>query len=82
MKRDILGYKIEQIEKEQEFNEELRIRYANIKEKQTRIEYNKKSIEDAVRAILEASEEIHEEFGSGFQDKVSSIMKINYERCL
>ena len=74
--RDILGYKIEQIEKEQEFNEELRIRYANIKEKQTRIEYNKKSIEDAVRAILEASEEIHEEFGSGFQDKVSSIMKI------
>ncbi|HIT61342.1 MAG TPA: phosphoesterase, partial [Candidatus Fimousia stercorigallinarum] len=49
---------------------------ANIKEKQTRIEYNKKSIEDAVRAILEASEEIHEEFGSGFQDKVSSIMKI------
>lgn len=74
--RDILGYKIEQIEKEQEFNEELRIRYANIKEKQTRIEYNKKSIEDAVRAILEASEEIHEEFGSEFQDKVSSIMKI------
>lgn len=71
----ILQYKIEQIQKEQELNEELRTRYVNLKEQQKEIEYNRKAIEDAIQAIVEASEEIHQEFGNEFQEKVSSVIK-------
>ncbi|MDO4941964.1 MAG: AAA family ATPase [Lachnospiraceae bacterium] len=71
----ILQYKIEQIKKEQELNEELRTRYVNLKEQQKEIEYNRKAIEDAIQAIIEASEEIHQEFGNEFQEKVSSVIK-------
>jgi len=72
----ILQYRIEQMEREQELNEELRTEYANLKEQEKEIEYNRKAIEDAVQAIIEASEEIHQEFGNEFQEKASSIIKI------
>ena len=71
---EILKIKKEQIQKKQEFNEDLRIRFENLKKEAEETEYNRKAMEAAVRAIMEASEEIHKEFGSSFHEKVSSII--------
>lgn len=71
---EILEIKKEQLIKEQEFNEDLRIRLENFKKEAEEIEYNKRAMEEAMKAIIEASEEIHREFGSGFCEEVSSII--------
>ena len=71
---EILKIKKEQIQKKQEFNEDLRIRFENLKKEVEETEYNRKAMEAAMRAIMEASEEIHKEFGSSFHEKVSSII--------
>jgi uncharacterized protein YhaN len=70
----LLHIKREELERQQNVNEDLRIRFDNLKEEIKEIEYNKKAMECAIQAILEAAEEIHEEFGSEFQQRVCAII--------
>ncbi|MDO4169665.1 MAG: AAA family ATPase [Lachnospiraceae bacterium] len=71
---EMLKVKREQLEQKQQINEDLRIQFENLNKKIKEKEYNKRAIEEAMEAIKEASEEIHQEFGSAFQQKVSDIM--------
>lgn len=71
---EMLKVKREQLEHKQQINEDLRIQFENLNKKIKEKEYNKRAIEEAMEAIKEASEEIHQEFGSAFQQKVSDIM--------
>lgn len=71
---EMLKIKREQLEQKQQINEDLRNRFEILNKEIKEKEYNKRAIEEAMRAIREASEEIHQEFGSDFQQKVSEIM--------
>jgi uncharacterized protein YhaN len=73
---ELLRIRRKQLEEIQEINENLRLRFDNLKEEIKEIEYNKKAMEDAIKAILEAAEEIHQEFGSEFQQKVCDIIAV------
>lgn len=71
---EIIDIKKKQLYKQQRFNEDLRNRVEKFKKDIQKLEYNKKAMEEAVRAILEAADEIHQEFGSGLHEEVSSIV--------
>lgn len=71
---ELLQMKKAQIAKEQEVNEDLRIQLDNLKKEVVETEYNRMAMEEAMKAIIEASEEIHREFGNSFHEEVSSII--------
>lgn len=71
---ELLRFQQEELEKKREFNEDLRIRLEKLKKESEEIAYNREAMTEALQAICEAAKEIHETFGSSFQEKVSSII--------